>query len=207
MRSNINARSNAEQVEAFTFMSLLKACTKLNDLQSGMQIHSEILENNMITSDGFVGNALIDMYAQCGSVEMAKKVFDNLVSRDVVSWTALIAGYVDNGFGEEALELYHEMMFDGIPPNDVTCLSVIKACSNLASLHHVKCVHDNIVEHRLDFSSSVESTQVDMYVKCGSLEDALATFDALAVKDVVSWNSIIGGCADHGSLTFAIFTL
>ena len=113
-------KHNTVKPNGCTFVALLRACAKLHDLRSGMQIHEVILEKAEITSDGFIGNALLDMYVTIGLLENAQKVFHVMATRDVISWTALIGGHAKQGHGKEALKYFEEMQIQGIRPNIVT---------------------------------------------------------------------------------------
>ncbi|KAH9325116.1 hypothetical protein KI387_005294, partial [Taxus chinensis] len=116
-----------------TVLSVLTACTGLAALQQGRRIHDYVIQNRM-TSDVVVGTALVVMYCNCRSIEIAREVFDKLSKRDVVAWSAMIAGYLQNGHAEEALLLFHQMQMADLNPNQVTILSLLPLCANLAAL-------------------------------------------------------------------------
>nr|GMD42003.1 pentatricopeptide repeat-containing protein At2g22070 [Ipomoea batatas] len=100
----------------YTLASVLSACSNLEELNVGKQIHSHILRTEFDYS-GAVGNALISMYSQCGAVEIARKIFDSLKDRDVVAWTAMIVGYMQNGLNNDAMDLFRLMSEIGPEPN------------------------------------------------------------------------------------------
>eukprot|EP01018_Ginkgo_biloba_P034731 Gb_12556 [translate_table: standard] len=106
------------QPDNFIFPSVLKACAGLSDLKQGKEIHDYIVKSGR-ESDVFVDNALVDMYAKCGSTELARHVFDKIYQRDVISWNTMIAGYAQKGHVDEALKLFHQMPLEGMKP-DVT---------------------------------------------------------------------------------------
>eukprot|EP01018_Ginkgo_biloba_P031865 Gb_04144 [translate_table: standard] len=185
------------QPNEFTFASILPACANLADLERGKEVHEEIRRSGF-QSDVFVGSALVDMYVKCGNIEDARHVFDKMPERNVVSWNALMAGYVQNGHGEEALALFHEMLRLGIQPNEFTFATILPACANLAALEHGKGVHEEIIRSGFISNVFVGSALVDMYAKCGSIENALQVFATMPKRDVVIWNAMIVGYSKHG---------
>ncbi|KAJ7514127.1 hypothetical protein O6H91_23G029100 [Diphasiastrum complanatum] len=179
------------------FVVVLKACANLAALEQGKQLHSEIIKSGF-QSDVVVGSTLVNMYAKCGCTEDARELFDNMSERDVVSWTAMIAGYAQNGLGKEALALYEQMKQEGMQPNNVTLVLLLKACASLAALEQGKQLHSAIIKRGFQSDVVVGSTLVDMYAKCGCTEDASEVFDNMGERDVVSWTAMIAGYAQNG---------
>ncbi|KAJ7540213.1 hypothetical protein O6H91_10G005500 [Diphasiastrum complanatum] len=180
-----------------TFVLLLKACASLAALEQGKQLHSEIIKRGF-QSDVVVGSTLVDMYAKCGCTEDARELFDNMSERDVVSWNAMIAGYAQNALGKEALALFEQMKLEGVQPNNVTFVLLLKACASLAALEQGKQLHSEIIKRGFQSDVVVGSTLVDMYAKCGCTEDARELFDNMSERNVVSWNAMIAGYAQNG---------
>eukprot|EP01018_Ginkgo_biloba_P026876 Gb_29534 [translate_table: standard] len=176
----------------FTLASVLKACASLVALEHGKQVHAHIVENGM-ESNVIIRSALVDMYAKCESILDACKVFDRIPKRDVVLWTAMIAGYVQNGHGERALILFRQMQQTAMEPNVFTWASVLKACSSLGVLERGWQIHAHIIKTGLESDLSVGNALVDMYAKCGRIVDAISFFDRMPQRDVISWTSIIAG--------------
>ncbi|KAJ7527643.1 hypothetical protein O6H91_16G064700 [Diphasiastrum complanatum] len=179
------------------FVPLLKACARLADLEQGRQLHSDIIKRGF-QSDAIVGSTLVNMYAKCGCTEDARELFYNMSERDVVSWTAMIAGYAQTGLGKEALALYEQMKQEGLQPNHVTFVLLLKACANLAALEQGKQLHSEIIKRGFQSDVVVASTLVDMYAKCGCTEDARELFNNISERDVVSWTAMIAGYAQNG---------
>ena len=146
----------------------------------------------------YVVNALIDMYAKCGSLKDACSVFEKLPKPGIVTWSAMIAEYVQHGERQEALQLYQGMLQQGMERDNVTLSSILKACSSLAALDQGKMVHTHFIESGLEADIFVENTLIDMYAKCGSLEDVHTLFGKLIDRDVVTWSAMISGYAQHG---------
>eukprot|EP00250_Pteridium_aquilinum_P020273 c24766_g7_i2 orf=1-354(-) len=118
------------------------------------------------------------MYAKCGMLQKAQEVFDELSTRDLVSWNTLIAGYVDHGHGKEALSCFKQMQLRGFSPNAITFACILKACGSIRALEKGEEVHAHIMrEHWLERDVVVGSALVDMYARCGALEKAQEVFD------------------------------
>eukprot|EP01018_Ginkgo_biloba_P036697 Gb_40434 [translate_table: standard] len=180
--------------DKFTFPFLFKACAGLSALQEGKEIHNQVLRRGF-ESDVFVGTALIDMYSKCGKVELARHVFDKMSNRNVVSWNAMIAGYVQSGHAIEALAIFDKMQLADVKPNSSTLVSVLPACAQLEDLQRGKSIHDYIIQNGFEKDVSVGNSLVALYCKCGIVEVAHRLFDKMSNKDLVSWNAMIAGYA------------
>jgi pentatricopeptide repeat protein len=178
--------------DAVTVTSVLPACAHLDALQQGKDIH-DYIKRSGFDSDVFVNNALIGMYAKCRSIEDARRVFDNIYSKDVVSWSSMIAGYAQNGHGQEALKLLCDMELEGLKPNSVTIASVLPACVDLEALQRGKEIHGYIIRRAIESDVLVQNALLDMYAKCGSMEDGHRVFVRTSQRDVISWNALIAG--------------
>eukprot|EP00249_Psilotum_nudum_P001837 c14549_g1_i1 orf=505-822(+) len=105
-----------------------------------------------------MGCTPVDMYAKLGSIKYARQVFDVMPERDAVSWTVMVAGYAQYGHCQEALEIFWQMQEEGVKPNDVTFICVLKACANVAALEQGKQIHSLIVKSGLDSEDFVGNT-------------------------------------------------
>jgi pentatricopeptide repeat protein len=138
------------------------------------------------------------MYAKCGAIDDAQRVFNKMPTHDAVSWTAMILGHVKCGQGHKALEVFQQMQQEGVLPNSVTFVGVVNACASLVVLEEGRRAHEQIIQSGWDSDVKVGNCLIDMYAKCGSMEDAQRVFNKMPSHDVVSWNAILGGCAMHG---------
>nr|XP_020167849.2 pentatricopeptide repeat-containing protein At2g03380, mitochondrial [Aegilops tauschii subsp. strangulata]XP_040252965.1 pentatricopeptide repeat-containing protein At2g03380, mitochondrial [Aegilops tauschii subsp. strangulata]XP_040252966.1 pentatricopeptide repeat-containing protein At2g03380, mitochondrial [Aegilops tauschii subsp. strangulata]XP_040252967.1 pentatricopeptide repeat-containing protein At2g03380, mitochondrial [Aegilops tauschii subsp. strangulata]XP_040252968.1 pentatri len=175
----------------------LKASVRSADFRYGRRLHCDAVKAG--GADGFVMNCLVDMYAKAGDLENARKVFDRILSRNVVSWTSMLSGCLQNGFAEEGLALFNEMREERVLPSEHTMASVLTACTMLGSLHQGRWVHGSVIKHGMVFNPFVTAVMLDMYVKCGEVEDARRLFDELGFVDLVLWTTMIVGYTQNGS--------
>ncbi|KAJ7531601.1 hypothetical protein O6H91_14G050200 [Diphasiastrum complanatum] len=182
---------------SITFVSVLRSCGVLLAIDKGKKLHAQVRKNGL-ESNIFVGSILVDMYARCGDLSEARRVFNRLQRKNVVAWNAMIAGYANHGLGHHALELFKDLQTNGIKPNGVTFGSILKACGSIAAIDQGKWIHSQVIEHGLESDMLVGSALVDMYAKCGDVDKAHQVFDSLPGRDIVSWSALIGGYAQHG---------
>lgn len=190
-----------------TLMSVLRACAGLNAGDDGRLIHAIITESNYYESSVQLGNTLLDMYAKCGSVHDAHRLFKLLPKHDVVTWTAMIGAHICSGNGNEAVQLFNHMQEERVNPNEITFANVLKACSTIACVQQGKLAHAQIVSSYMESNALIGSALVDMYAKCGSIEDASKVFNNLSERSVVTWSSMFAGFAinRHYSLALKCF--
>ncbi|PSR87944.1 Pentatricopeptide repeat-containing protein [Actinidia chinensis var. chinensis] len=216
--------TNYVDPNSFTFSAVLKSCP----LQLGKTIHSQTLKfgidsdtyvrtalvdvyarggdlasarnlfDTMPERSLVSWTAMITCYAKHGDVDEARLLFDGMEERDVVCWSVMINGYTQHGRPNEALALFRKMLGLKVKPSEATIVAVLSACGQLGALESGRWVHSYIVNNAIRFNVHVGTALVNMYSKCGSLEDASLVFDAIKDKDVVAWNSMIVGYAIHG---------
>jgi pentatricopeptide repeat protein len=184
--------------DQFTLASVLSGCANLKTLEYGKQIQTQTIKNGLILCV-FVSNALVTMYAKGQSVGDARQVFDELAEANTVSWNAMVAGYAQHGYYEEAIELFCQMLQSNIIPGQFTLAMVLSACASLAAVDCGKQVHSYIIKSGFGSYLSVGNALITMYAKCGMIEDSHKMFYQIPGRDVVSWNSIVAGYAQHGN--------
>eukprot|EP01018_Ginkgo_biloba_P031290 Gb_27322 [translate_table: standard] len=185
------------KLDRATLVSTLPACAHLAALQQGKSIHGYIIRSGF-DSDILVGTALIDLYAKCGDIEIAHRLFDKMAKRNVVSWNAMIAGYAQKGHANEALALFHQMQLANMKPDPFTMVSVLPACAHLAALQQGKCLHGCVIRAGFESDVFVGTALIDMYAKSGNMEIARHLFDKMSKRNIVSWNAMISGYGMHG---------
>lgn len=179
-----------------TYSSVLRACRTAAFIEIGRIIHVDIIDSS-VKPDIVVGNSLVDMYVHCGCLEDAYLAFWRLPEKDVVTWSTLINGFTQNNGNHEAICLFKEMQLTDTEPNEYTFACVLKACSNISALHEGRLVHVQVTEQGFERQTAVGNSLINMYSKCGSLDDAHEVFKNLKHQDVVTWTSIIDGFVQH----------
>ncbi|MCO5550534.1 hypothetical protein L7F22_004021 [Adiantum nelumboides] len=186
--------------DPFTYSCILKACGHSRDIELGKHIHMDIERKGFLQTSTLVGNALIDMYVKCCLLLHAHEVFDMLPVRNVVSWTSLIAGYLQQEQTMEALHLFEQMQSQGVSPDAVAVVCCLKACGSIAAKRKGQELHAYAKSKGFLASNLLVGTAlVDMYVKCGMLAEAQEVFNYMQARNIVSWNSLIAGFAQHKS--------
>ncbi|CAJ1790302.1 unnamed protein product [Sphenostylis stenocarpa] len=177
---------------------VLSACSRLGWRSATEGVHGLVLKRGFEGCVG-VGNTLMDAYAKCGEMGVARKVFDGMHESDVYSWNSMIAEYAQNGLSAEAFCVFGDMVKSGkVKYNGVTLSAVLLACANSGALQMGKCIHDQIIKMDLEDSVFVGTSIVDMYCKCGRVEMARKAFDRMKVKNVKSWTAMVAGYGMHG---------
>nr|XP_043626828.1 pentatricopeptide repeat-containing protein At2g03880, mitochondrial [Erigeron canadensis]XP_043626835.1 pentatricopeptide repeat-containing protein At2g03880, mitochondrial [Erigeron canadensis]XP_043626843.1 pentatricopeptide repeat-containing protein At2g03880, mitochondrial [Erigeron canadensis] len=176
----------------FTYSSVLKACSGLFSLR---QIHCGISKAGL-DSHVFVRSALIDNYSKWGELQNALVVFDEKDTRDLIVWNSVIGAFAQNSDGDEALSLFKRMKRCGLMADQATLTSVLRACTGLSLLELGRQVHVHVLKYDRDLILS--NALLDMYCKCGSMEDARFEFSRMVDKDVISWSTMIIGLAQNG---------
>ncbi|PWA84194.1 tetratricopeptide repeat (TPR)-like superfamily protein [Artemisia annua] len=189
--------ANGLVASEFTLVGVINACSDGSAIGEGKEAHAYSIKLGF-QHQIYIMTALVDMYAKCGNLDDARKGFDHLQEPDIVLWTSMIGGYVQNGENESAMDLFCRMQTEGIPPNELTMASVLKACSSLAALEQGKQVHATTIKHGFGLEVPIGSALSTMYAKCGSLKDGGLVFTRMPSRDVVSWNSMISGLSQNG---------
>lgn len=181
-----------------TFISILDIYDSEKLLGLAKQMHSRIMECGPV-SGVTIGNALIKMYGRCHSVDNALKMFEGMVERDIVSWTAIIAVHAQHSKGRKALELFDQMQQKGFQPNKITFVCILDACASSSAIATGEHIHDLIVHNSLELDVVIGTALVNMYGKCGQLYSARCIFDRMTVRNLLSWTAIVAIYAHHGN--------
>ncbi|KAJ4969322.1 hypothetical protein NE237_016023 [Protea cynaroides] len=149
-------------------------------------------------------NTMIHGYAVHGDVGAARQLFDQISEKDLVSWSSIITAYAQNKQSSEALRLFHEMQLAHVKPDGMTMVSVLSACGDVGALGMGKMVHEYIERNGIDINVKLGTSLVDMYAKCGDIENSLQVFYRMDGRDVLIWNVMIIGLANHGLVEAAL---
>jgi pentatricopeptide repeat protein len=144
-----------------TFVGMLNACANIIALEEGRCSHEQIIQS-CYASAAFVGNSLVDMYAKCGSMEDARRVFNKLPSCDVICWNYMILAHVKCGQGQKALELFQQIQHKGVWSDPVTYVEMLDACASVVALEEGRHVHEQIIQSRCESDVFVRSSLIYM---------------------------------------------
>lgn len=201
--------NNGLAFDDFTYLYFLGSCARspsLSTLWLGRQVHAQALKFGFM-SNILLATTLIHFYANNRDVYSARKVFDEMTKRSVVTWNAMITGYSSQKekakeCARDALLLFRDMVVDlyGEKPNDRTMVCVLSSSSQLGVLESGVCIHGYIEKtiRKPESDVFIGTGLVDMYLKCGYLDSALNIFSEMRVKNVLTWTAMATGLAIHG---------
>ncbi|KAM7524912.1 hypothetical protein LguiA_014814 [Lonicera macranthoides] len=189
------------QPDDYTLVNVLSACAHVGALSQGEWVHTYI-EKNGIDVSGFLATALVDMYSKCGSIEKALEVLRSTSNKDISTWNSMIAGLSIHGLGEQALQLFSELLDNGFKPNEVTFVSVLSACSRSGLLNVGRQMFDIMVHvHGIQPTIEHYGCMVDLLGRFGLLEEAEQLARKIPFKEVgVVWESLLAACRNHGNV-------
>ncbi|CAN1242107.1 Pentatricopeptide repeat-containing protein At5g50990, partial [Linum perenne] len=182
---------------------LLEACKLSSDIRTATETHTRVIRFGYGTHPSLMAS-LISVYAHCDRLNLARKVFDNMPDRDVVTWNSMIGGYVKNRRFEEALRLFKLMLSSNVGPDKFTFASLMPACAKLGSLPQAQWLHQLMIDKGIEVNSILVAAMIDMYSKCGGIDAAKSVFERVQRDDASIWNSMINGFAIHGFALDAI---
>ncbi|KAK2655734.1 hypothetical protein Ddye_008786 [Dipteronia dyeriana] len=194
-------RFSATPPDHFTIPMVVSASAELSWQLYGSYVHGFASKSGLFGRNSAVGSSFVYMYVKCGLLEDARVVFDEIIVRDVVAWTALVIGYVQNGESDKGLEFLCEMIRvggDGERPSFRTVEGGFQACGNLGALIQGRCLFGFVLKTGLGCCQVVQSSVLAMYAKCGDRKEAYFSFSQVVDKDLFSWTSIIGVYARFG---------
>ncbi|KAF8115420.1 hypothetical protein N665_0027s0036 [Sinapis alba] len=188
---------------SITFCAFLNACSDGFLLILGEQLHGLVFRSGF-DRDVSVCNGLIDFYGKCMKIHCSETVFAEMGMRNAVSWCSLVAAYVQNHDDEKASLLFLRSRKEIVETSDFMISSTLSACAGMAGLELGKSVHAHAVKACVEKTIFVGSALVDMYGKCGCIEDSEQAFDEMPEKNLVTMNSLIGGYAHQGQVAMAL---
>lgn len=178
----------------YTFPFVLKSSSDFMEFKQGQAIHTHVVKFGHL-NDIYVQNSLLNLYASCHDMDQCRKVFDEMTQRDVVSWTVLIMGYRSVKMYDDALISFEQMQYAGVEPNRVTMVNALAACASFGAAEMGVWIHDSIRRKGWKVDVILGTALIDMYGKCGRIEQGLNVFQGMKEKNVFTWNAVIKGLA------------
>lgn len=201
--------SEDADLDEVSFLSAFTAVPQLQDLKLAQQLHAYAMKHLQIMPI-FIKNAIIVMYSRCNCIDIAFKLFHEMLERDVVTWNTIISAFVQNEFDDEAIMLVYEMQKQGYSIDYVTVTALLSAASNLRNPHIGKQTHAYLIRHEIQFEG-MDGYLIDMYSKSGLVRNSEQLFkkNYNNSRDLATWNSMIAGYTQNGlsDEAFVVFRL
>lgn len=198
-------QDSGQKPDQVSILNVISASGRAGNLLHGMEAHAYAMRRGF-DPNPLVGNTIIDMYSKCGSVKYMGHAFEVLPVKDKISWTTIIAGHSQNGCHVTALNVFRQVMLDGMEVDEMMIGSILLSCNGLKSTHYVKEVHGFILRRGVS-DLVLQNTLVDAYGDCGDVGYASQTFQSIQNKDVISWTSLMSSYVRNGfaSEAFDVF--
>ncbi|XAR71802.1 hypothetical protein NMG60_11018229 [Bertholletia excelsa] len=185
--------------DQFTFPRVLKACSGIRSIQIGEEVHRHVIRYGF-WDNGFVLNALVDMYAKCGDIVKARRVFDRIAFPNLVSYNSMVTGYIHHGLFHESLGIFRQMIEDGLELDSVAISTIL---TSLSCIKLAGQVHGWVLRHGIEWDLPIANSLIVAYSNLGRLDQARSVFEKMPERDVFSWNSIISShCKDPKALIY-----
>ncbi|KAJ6374761.1 hypothetical protein OIU78_030277 [Salix suchowensis] len=164
--------------DRFTFPRVLKACGGIGLIRIGEAVHRDLVRLGF-ANDGFVLNALVDMYAKCGDIVKARRIFDNIDCKDSISWNSMLTGYIRHGLIAEALHTFRSMVHDGMELDSVAVSTIL---ANVSSFEVAVQIHGWIVRRGMEWDLSIANSLIAVYSNGRKLDRFRICFDVIAIS-------------------------
>ncbi|KAJ4868232.1 Pentatricopeptide repeat-containing protein [Raphanus sativus] len=189
----------------YAFSGAIKSCAVLGGYCNGQQFHAQLVKIGFDCSLS-AANALITMYARCGVVEEARRVFRTMSCKDSVSWNALIAALGQHGHGAEAVDVYEEMLKEGIKPDRITFLTVLTACSHAGLVDQGRRYFDSMESvYCIPPGADHYSRLIDLLCRSGRFSEAESVIKSLPFEPTAQiWEALLSGCRVYGNMELGI---
>ncbi|XP_010265006.1 PREDICTED: putative pentatricopeptide repeat-containing protein At3g23330 [Nelumbo nucifera] len=187
-----------------TFSSIMPACAHLTTLNLGKQLHGYIIRAGF-DDNIFISSSLVDMYAKCGNIRIARWVFDKMASPDMVSWTAMIMGYALHGHARDALSMFRQMEEENVKPNYVAFVAALTACSHAGLVDEAwKLFHSMIHDYKITPGLEHYAAVADLLGRAGRLEEAYMFISGMHIEPTGSvWSTLLAACRVHKKIELA----
>ncbi|CAO2830442.1 unnamed protein product [Amaranthus hypochondriacus] len=180
--------------DAYTIGALFASSESLENVQ---MLYARVLKSGLSLSSEVV-NALVSAFSKLGDLNLAHEIFRDMQTKNLITWNAIMSGFLSNGYPLHALELFLQMQTSKIRPNVYSLAILLTICSNISALRHGKQIHCYILRHLFLNESSLGNGLITMYTKCGLINWSIKVFESMSKKDIVSWNVIISAFAQYG---------
>ncbi|CAN6199971.1 unnamed protein product [Urochloa humidicola] len=187
------AFDEAPRRDVFLCNVMLAAYVARSEVAEARKVFDGMRDRDMVS-----WNTMIHGYAVKGEVSMAREIFDGMKNRDAFSWSSMMSAYAKGRRSKEALELWGEMRAARVDPDCITMVSVLSACGDMGALAVGAEVHQFVESNGIQVDVKLGTALIDMYAKCGDIENSLRVFHSMTAKDVLTWSSMIMGLANHG---------
>ncbi|KAK6155947.1 hypothetical protein DH2020_010195 [Rehmannia glutinosa] len=179
------------------YASILKSCISRKAIEPGKQLHAHLCINATVLHNVNLATQLVNLYTVCNSLKYAHDLFDKIPKSNIFLWNILIRGYAWNGPYEAAISLYHQLLDHGLVPDHFTFPFVLKACSGLSAINVGREIHDQVRKTGWEMDVFVGAALIDMYAKCGFINESRRVFDKIVNRDVVLWNSMLAAYSQN----------
>ncbi|XP_057976084.1 putative pentatricopeptide repeat-containing protein At3g11460, mitochondrial [Malania oleifera] len=186
------------RIDEVTLRTILPSCGLVGALFLGESLHARAIVLGFSPEDTVVLTSIMDMYAKCGIMDDAQKLFIGTPHKDAVTWNVLIGGYSQKGQLDVVLKLFRKMQAENVKPTIVTLLISLQTCADIGSLQTGETMHSYITKIGINSDASVEALLIKLYSKCGKLDMASSVFRTITCQNVNSWSAIIYGLGMHG---------
>ncbi|KAM7252857.1 hypothetical protein ACFE04_025475 [Oxalis oulophora] len=177
-----------------TWNSMISGYLKNGRVEDARAIFDQMPEKTVVS-----WTSLISGYTMIGDLKSAGDIFNQMPVKNVISWNAMISAYIYSRKFDQALSVFNQMLIDGkCRPDQSTLITVVSACSHLGSIEHGKWIDSYIKKNSLDLSVPLSNALIDMFAKCGDVENAKEVFNKMGKKCVISWTTLIWGLAANG---------
>ncbi|CAI8610354.1 unnamed protein product [Vicia faba] len=191
------------------FVSILSACAHLGASDIGVWIHRHLKQSKLVPFSVPLITSLLDMYAKCGDLETAKRLFKSMQERDIVCWNAKISSLAMHGDGKGALQLFYDMEKVGMKPDDITFIAVFTACSYSGMAHGgLKLLDRMLSVHNIEPKSEHYGCLVDLLSRAGLFEEAMVIIRKITKslngsEVTLAWRAFLSACCNHGETQLA----
>ncbi|KAG9456761.1 hypothetical protein H6P81_001269 [Aristolochia fimbriata] len=192
------------QIGNYAFSAALKASCDLLDLGFGRAVHAQVVKLGASKANQVVNNALLRLYAECGCMDDARRLFEGMQEKNIVSWNTFLDGCARWNLLVDCIQLFSRMQLDNVGFSWVTLTTILSVCARLSALQTGKEIHAQVVKSENKPDTALQNSLMDLYAKCGALGLSQQVFTQMVKRDLTSWNVMMTGYATHGFVNEAL---